>query len=579
MARSPLDRNPHRPSRAILAAGAVLGVALGGCGAPGRPAYDVIVRGGTVYDGSGAAPVVADVAIADDTVAAIGDLGGASAALEVDAAGMAVSPGFINMLSWATESLIVDGRSLGDIRQGVTLEIFGEGESMGPLNPAMKTEMQEQQGDLRYDVVWTTLAEYLDHLVERGISTNVASFIGATTVRVHELGYEDRPPTPEELGRMQELVRDAMRDGALGVGSSLIYAPAFYADTDELIALASAAGEFGGSYISHMRSEGNQLLEAVDELIAIAREAGVPAEIYHLKAAGESNWAKMDEVIRRVEEARAAGLRITADMYTYTAGSTGLDASMPPWVHEGGHDAMIERLRDPSIRARVAEEMRTPTDAWENLMHAAGSPDRVLLVGFRQDSLKYLTGRTLAEVAEMRRTGIEETAMDLVVQDDSRVGTVYFMMSEENVRRQLGLPWLSFGSDAGSMAPEEPFLGSSTHPRAYGNFARLLGRYVRDEGALPLEEAIRKLTSLPADNLGLERRGRLAPGHFADVVVFDPATIRDLATFEEPHQLAEGVRDVFVNGVQVLSGGRHTGAMPGRVIRGPGREGPPTSGG
>jgi len=543
-----------------------------GCG--DGPTYDVLLRGGTVYDGSGEAPRVADVALAGDTVAAIGDLGDATAALEIDATGFAVAPGFINMLSWATESLLVDGRSLSDIRQGVTLEVFGEGFSMGPLTPAMKEELREQQGDVRFDVAWTTLGEYLDHMVARGIATNVASYVGATTVRIHELGYEDRPPTADELARMQELVSEAMREGALGVGSSLIYAPAFYADTDELVALVRAAGEFDGGYISHMRSEGNRLVEAVDELITIAREAGVRAEIYHLKAAGRDNWDKLDDVVARVEAARAEGLDITADMYTYTAGSTGLDASMPPWVHEGGHDAMIRRLTDPGTRARVAEEMKTPTDAWENLLLAAGSPDRVLLVEFRQDSLKHLTGRTLAEVAAMRGTSVEQTAMDLVVQDDSRVGTVYFMMSEDNVRRKIALPWVSFGSDAASLAPEEPFLGSSPHPRAYGNFARLLGRYVRDEGVIPLEEAIRKLTSQPAANLAIEGRGTLAPGYFADVVVFDPATIEDRATFEAPHQLAVGVRHVFVNGVRVLADGEPTGETPGRVVRGPGWSAP-----
>ncbi|MDX1577978.1 MAG: amidohydrolase family protein, partial [Gemmatimonadota bacterium] len=458
---------PRRPAGAtrpevLGAIAALFALAAWGCAAP-APEYDVLIRGGTVYDGSGQPGRIADVAIAGDTVAGVGDFSAATAETEIDATGMAVAPGFINMLSWATETLLVDGRSLSDIRQGVTLEVFGEGWSMGPLNGDMKERMAAEQGDLEFDVAWTTLGEYLEHLVERGISPNVASYVGATTVRIHEIGEEDRPPTPEELGRMQDLVRDAMREGALGVGSSLIYAPAFYADTDELVALASAAGEFGGGYISHMRSEGNRLLEALDELVTIAREAGVPAEIYHLKAAGNDNWDKLDDVIARVEAARAEGLEITADMYTYTAGSTGLDASMPPWIHEGGHEAMIERLSDPDTRRRIAGEMRTPTDAWENLLLAAGSPERVLLVGFRQDSLKYLTGRTLAEVAEMRGTDIEETVMDLVVQDDSRVGAVYFMMSEENVRRKIALPWVSFGSDAGSMAPEQPFVLSSTH--------------------------------------------------------------------------------------------------------------------
>lgn len=566
-----------RPSTPLLVIAILLGT-VPGCGAPAderRDGYDVLIRGGTVYDGSGGAPVVADVAINGETVAAIGDLSGETGVTEIDATGYAVAPGFINMLSWATEDLLVDGRSLGDIRQGVTLEVFGEGWSMGPINEDMRAQMLADQGDLRFDVPWTTLGEYLDHMVAQGIAPNVASYVGATTVRIHELGQEDRPPTAEELGRMQDLVREAMREGALGVGSSLIYPPAFYAETEELIALARAAGEFGGGYISHMRSEGNRLLEGIEELITIAREAGVPAEIYHLKAAGSDNWGKLDAVIERVERARAEGLRITADMYNYTAGSTGLDASMPPWVAEGGDEAMIERLRDPATRARLIEEMRTPTDEWENLLLSAGTPDRVLLVGFRQDSLKYLTGSTLVEVAEMRGTGIEETALDLVIQDNSRVGTVYFMMDEDNVRRQIPIPWVSFGSDGGSMAPEEPFTLSSPHPRAYGNFARLLGRYVRDEGLIPLEEAIRKLTSLPAANLQIEGRGQLAAGFFADIVVFDPATIRDLATFEEPHQLAEGVRDVFVNGVAVLRDGDPTGATPGQVVRGPGWTGAP----
>jgi len=513
---------------------------------------------------------MADVAIAGDTVAAVGDLSGAEAEAVVDASGLAVAPGFINMLSWATESLIEDGRSMSDLKQGVTLEVFGEGSSMGPLNDAMKEEMREQQGDIEFEVAWTTLGEYLEHLVERGVTPNVASFVGATTVRVHELGYEDRPPSREELERMKELVREGMREGALGVGSSLIYAPAFYADTDELVGLASAAGEYGGIYISHLRSEGPRLEESVEELIEIARRADVPAQIYHLKAAGEENWPKLDRVIERVEEARAEGLRITADMYTYTAGATGLDAAMPPWVQEGGHDAWVERLQDPEIRRRVAREMRTPTDAWENLLLMSGSPENALLVGFRQDSLKHLTGMSLAEVAEMRGVSPEEAAMDLVVRDDSRVGTVYFFMSEENVRKKVALPWVSFDSDAGSLAPEGVFLESNPHPRAYGSFARLLGRYVREEGIVPLEEAVRRLTSFPAQVLGLERRGRLEPGHYGDVVVFDPETIEDRATFQEPHQYAVGVRHVFVNGVQALRDGEHTGALPGRVVRGPG---------
>jgi N-acyl-D-amino-acid deacylase len=444
---------------------------------------------------------------------------------------------------------------------------------MGPLTEGMKADMLRFQGDIRFEIAWTTLGEYLEHLEDKGVAVNVASFVGATTVRVHELGYADRPPTADELRRMQDLVREAMAEGALGVGSSLIYAPAFYADTPELVALVEAAAESGGMYISHMRSEGNRLLESVDELIHIARESGAAAEIYHLKAAGQENWPKMDEVIRRVEEARGEGLRITADMYTYTAGATGLDAAMPPWVQEGGYDAWAERLKDPGVRARVAAEMRTPTDEWENLALAAGSPDRVILVGFRADSLKHLTGVSLAEAAELYGTTPEEVAMDLVVKDGSRVGTVYFMMDEENVARQVALPWMSFGSDAGALATREPFTLSNPHPRAYGNFSRLLGRYVRERGVITLAEAVRRLTSLPAENLGLHRRGRLQPGYFADVVVFDPATVTDHATFEEPHQYATGVLHVFVNGEQVLRHGEPTGAMPGRVVRGPGWEG------
>ncbi|UCC85365.1 MAG: D-aminoacylase [Gemmatimonadota bacterium] len=534
------------------------------------PDYDVVIRGGTVYDGSGSVPTIADVGIAGDSVSAIGSLEDARGRVEIDASGLAVAPGFINMLSWATESLIEDGRSQSDIRQGVTLEVFGEGWSMGPLNERMKEEALERQGDIRYEIKWTTLGEYLDHLVERGVSTNVASFVGATTVRIHVLGYEDRAPDRAELEEMRALVRQAMEEGAVGLGSSLIYPPAFYAETDELIELARVAAEYDGLYISHMRSEGNQLLEALEELITVAREAGIRAEIYHLKAAGQNNWEKLDALIERVEAARAEGLHITADMYTYTAGATGLGAAMPPWVQEGGHDAWVERLQDPAIRERLIAEMTTPTDEWENLYLAAGSAENVLLFGFKSEELKPLTGKTLAEVAAMRGTTPEETAMDLVVEDDSGVGTVYFIMSEENVAKKIRQPWVSFDSDAESLAPEGVFLESNPHPRAYGTFARLLGRYVREEGVIPLEEAVRRLTSLPASNLKIERRGSLAPGYFADVVIFDPETIIDHATFAEPHQYATGVLHVFVNGSQVLADGEHTGATPGRVVRGPG---------
>jgi len=534
------------------------------------PVYDVIIRDGTVYDGTGANPVKADVAMDADRIAAVGDLEDAAGLREIDASGMAVAPGFINMLSWATESLFADGRGMSDLKQGVTLEVFGEGWSMGPLNDDMKAYEKAHQGDIKYDITWTTLAEYLDYLVGRGISPNIASFVGATTARIHELGFEDRPPTPDELARMQDLVRNAMADGALGVGSSLIYAPAFYADTDELIALASAAGEYDGMYITHMRSEGNRLLEAVDEVLRISGEAGVPAEIYHLKASGRDNWDKLNDVFARVEAARAEGRQITADMYTYTAGATGLDAAMPPWVQEGGQDEWEKRLQDPAIRERVAAEMKTPGDGWENLLYAAGSADKVLLIGFKNPELKPLTGKTLAEVARMRGKSPEETAMDLVMEDGSRVDAVYFLMSEDNVRRKIRQPWVSFGSDAEASAPEGVFLKSSTHPRAYGNVARLLGRYVRDEQLAPLNQAIYRLTSFPARNLKLHCRGQLTPGYYADVVIFNPETIQDHATYQEPQQYATGVRDVFVNGTRVLADGEHTGAMPGRVVHGPG---------
>jgi N-acyl-D-amino-acid deacylase len=554
--------------RSALALAAVLPL-LAACAVDG-PTYDLVIRGGTVYDGRGGPPRPADVVIAGDTIAAITPPGVAKARDEIDAEGLAVTPGFINVLSWANESLLHDGRGQSDLRQGVTLEVMGEGWSMGPLSEEMKREQVRRQGDIRFDVAWTTLGEYLDHLVERGVSPNVASFVGATTVRVHELGYHDRPPSGEELDRMRELVREAMGEGALGVGSSLIYAPAFYADTDELVALASAAGETGGIYISHIRSEGARLLEALDELIEISRRAGVPAQVYHLKAAGRANWPKLDSAIARIEAARAGGLRITADMYTYTAGATGLDAAMPPWVQEGGHDAWAERLRDPATRARVAEEMRTPTDEWENFFVAAGTPDNILLVGFTADSLKPLTGMTLAEVASARGLSPEETAMDLVIENGNDIGTVYFLMSEENVRRKVALPWVSFDSDEAALAPEGVFLDSNPHPRAYGSFARLLGHYVREEGLLSLEEAVRRLTSFPAETFGIRRRGALEPGFFADVVVFDPDRIVDRATFAEPHQYAEGVLHVVVNGVPTIRDGEHTGALAGRVVRGPG---------
>lgn len=541
---------------------------LAACSA--APEYDLVIRNGVIHDGSGSEPYRGDLAIAGDTIAAIGPEVNGRGQLEIDAKGLAVAPGFINMLSWATESLIEDGRSQGNIRQGVTLEIFGEGISMGPLNEIMKQDMLSRQGDITYDIAWTTLSEYLDHLIQRGISPNVASFVGATTIRIHVLGYQDRPPTPEELEQMRSLVGAAMEAGALGLGSSLIYAPAFYAGTEELTALAEVAAKYGGTYISHIRNESNRLLEAVGELITIARQAGIRGEIFHLKAAGQANWEKLDAVIDAVESAREEGLDISTNMYTYTAGATGLDAAMPPWVQEGGHQAWVQRLKDPAIRRRVVREMSTPTDEWENLYLAAGSPENVLLVGFKNKALKPLTGKTLAEVAEERGKSPEETAIDLVIEDDSEVSTVYFFMSEENVRKKITLPWMTFGSDASSQAPEGVFLESNPHPRAYGNFSRLLGKYVRDEGVIPLEEAIHRLTSLPASHLKLDRRGSLQTGFFADVIIFDPETIQDHATFEDPHQYSTGVVHVFVNGQQVLKEGEHTGALPGRVVRGPG---------
>jgi N-acyl-D-aspartate/D-glutamate deacylase len=534
--------------------------------------FDLLIVNGTVYDGHGGEPFVADVAIRGDRIVDIGqDLG--TATQTIDARGLAVAPGFINMLSWATESLIADGRSQSDIRQGVTLEVMGEGWSMGPVNAAMKAETLDREGDIKYDVTWTTLGEYLQFLEDKGISTNVASFVGATTVRIHELGFEDRAPNEEELQRMRDLVRVAMEEGALGVGSSLIYAPAFYAHTEELIALCEVAAEYGGRYISHIRSEGSQFLEAVDELITIAKEAGIGAEIYHLKAAGVDNYDKLDRAFQRIEAARSDGLDITADMYTYTAGATGLNAAMPPWVQEGGFEAWAERLRDPEIRERLVTEITTPTDAWENLYLMAGGPGNILLAEFKNPELKPFTGKTLAEVAELRGTSPVTTMMDLVIEDGSPVGTIYFIMSEDNVRKKIAKPWMAFGSDAGSLAPEGVFLLSGAHPRAYGNFARLLGRYVREEHVITLQEAVRRLTSLPAGNLRIADRGALETGYFADVVIFDPGTIQDHATYAEPHQYSTGVTDVIVNGVPVLLDSEHTGATPGRFVKGPGYTG------
>ena len=538
------------------------------CAGAQAPSHDIVIHHGTVYDGSGKPGIVADVAIDGDRVTAVGVLDGVRGRQEVDATGLAVAPGFIDMLNHSETALMADGRAQSGIRQGVTLSVFGES-SMGPLSEAMRADLQRRQSDFRFPITWLTLGEGLDTLATHGVSTNVASFVSASTIRAKEIGYDNRPPTPAELGRMRDDVRVAMREGAMGVTTALIYTPAVFAKTDELVALAKVASESGGMYIAHIRSEGDRLLEAIDETIDIAKQANIRAEIYHLKAAGQSNLGKLGDAIAKIEAARAAGVAITADMYTYTAGSTGLDAAMPPWVQEGGYDAWAKRLRDPKIRARLRHEMTTPGGDWENLLLAAGG-DGTLLVGFKNEALRGYTGKTLTEVAKARGTSIQDTAMDLVAEDGSRVQVVYFLMSEDNVKRQIRQPWVSFGSDASFMSPEGVFLKTSTHPRAYGNFARLLGKYVRDEHVIPLEEAIRRLTSLPAGNLRIADRGRLAAGQFADVVVFDPRTIADRGTYEKPHQYSIGVRDVWVNGTQVLKNGEHTGATPGRVVRGPG---------
>jgi len=538
---------------------------------PAPADFDVIIRGGTVYDGTGAAPRQADVAIRGDRIAAIGDLNTARARTIVDAKGLAVAPGFINMLSWSTESLIQDGRSQSEIRQGVTTEIMGEGESMGPVNDRVREHMLRAQTDIKYDIKWNTLAEYLQYLEKRGISCNVASFLGATTVREYVIGFEDKAPTPEQLDQMRELVRKEMEAGALGIGSSLIYPPAFYASTDELIELCKVAAKYQGKYISHMRSEGNQLIEALDELLRIAREANIPAELYHIKAAGQENWSKEDELLPRIERAQKEGLNVRANMYTYTAAGTGLDACLPPWSEDGGYPALFKRLRDPATREKIKAEVKIDSDKWENLYLAAGSPDKILLVGFKSDKLKPLTGKTLAEVAKMRGKDPIDTMMDLIAEDESRIGTIYFVMSEDNVKKEVAKAWISFGSDEASQAPEPPFTKSNPHPRAYGNFARVLGKYVRDEKVIPMKEAIHRLSGLPATNLGLDHRGFVKEGMFADVVVFDPATITDRATFEKPHQYAVGVKHVFVNGVQVIKDGEHTGAKPGRALWGQGK--------
>lgn len=538
---------------------------------PEVQAYDVIVQGGTVFDGTGSPGRLADVAIRGDRIAGVGDFSRATAKNVIDAHGLAVAPGFINMLSWSVQSLIVDGRSQSDLRQGVTTEIFGEGESMGPVNDRVRAHMLREQGDIKYDIKWNTLSEYLLYLQEHGVSCNVASFIGATTIRENVIGFEDKQPTPQQLDEMRELVRREMEAGALGIGTALIYPPAFYARTEELIELCKVAAKYRGKYISHMRSEGNQLLEAFAELERISREAHIPVELYHIKALGQKNWPKMEILLDRIEEARKEGLPIRANMYTYIAGGTGLDACLPPWTQDGGYPALVQRLHDPEMRKKIAAEMVADSDKWENLYLAAGSPDRIILADFSSEKLKPLAGKSLAEVARMRGRDPVETIMDLIVENEIRIGAMYFLMSEENVQKEIARPWISFGSDEASQAPEGVFLKSIPHPRAYGNFARVLGKYVREEKALTLPEAIRRLSALPATNLELDHRGFLQEGMFADVVVFDPATIADHATFDNPRQYATGVKDVVVNGVEVLKDGEHTGAKPGRALWGPGK--------
>ncbi|MDM8002951.1 MAG: D-aminoacylase [Bacteroidota bacterium] len=536
-----------------------------GCSSSER--YDVLIRNGSIVDGSGSPAFTGDIGIMSDTIAAIGDLKHARGTSEIDATGMTVTPGFINMLSWAVESLIEDGRSMGDIVQGVTLEVLGEGDSWGPLSESMKRDMKSSQGDIKYDIGWTTLGEYLEFLEKKGVSANIASFVGTATVRIHTVGYDNRPPTAEEMDSMKLLVRQAMEEGAVGVSSALEYVPASFASTEELTELCRVAAEYDGMYISHIRNEDDRFLEAIDDFLRIPAATGIRSEIYHFKQVGRTNWDKLGSAVAKIDSARAAGLYVTADMYNYPASSTGLGIIMPEWVQEGGFDKWVERLRDPKVR-KVVE-----TEIMKTIMRKQGTPEKIILIGFTTDSLKYLQGKNLAEIAAMRGTSPGETVMDLIIDDGSNVSAVFFSMSEDNIRKEIAIPWMSFGSDGQSMAPEGVFLNSATHPRAYGNFARLLGKYVRDEKIIPLEEAVYRLTTLPATNLKLDRRGALKVGYYADVLVFDPQKVQDHSTFEDPHQLSTGMSHVFVNGVQVLRDGEHTGALPGRVVRGPGWKG------
>ena len=517
--------------------------------------YEYIIRNGIIYDGTGSAPFVGDIGIQGDTIVSIGNLKSFKSRHEIDATGLAVAPGFINMLSWAADNLIQDGHAVSDIKQGVTLEVFGEGYSPGPVVRSKR---------LATDTLWTTLGGYFTYLEHKGFAPNVASFVGATSVRIHEMGFSNRSPSEEELKRMKALVQQAMQEGAMGLGSSLIYPPAAYASTEELIELAKVASGFGGMYITHMRSEGDFILPAINETIRISREANIPAEIYHLKINLSRNWSKLDTVLAKIDSARNAGVPLTANMYPYTASGTGLTSRLPTWVQEGGAVMMRKRMQDRAVRNRVLYEME------KGIPSRNSEPENVLLTGFRLDELnKTYKGKTLAEAARIYGKNSDETAIDLIIKDKSRIEALYFQQSEEIVRRILQLPYVSFGSDGGAFNLETGQYPAD-HPRAFGTFARVLGKYVRDEKILTLQEAIRKLTSLPAANLKIEKRGKLQKGFFADIVAFHPDSIADLATYEDPHQYAVGMLYVFVNGVPVLHNGMHTNALPGRIIRGPG---------
>ncbi|MEQ8674260.1 MAG: amidohydrolase family protein [Aggregatilineales bacterium] len=534
------------------------------------PSCDLLIRNGTIYDGSGGTPFIADVIVDGDKIIAITDAHEYAGKLEIDAQGLAVAPGFINMLSWAVESLIEDGRAQSDIRQGVTLEVMGEATSWGPLNDRLKKRIKETQSDIQYEIEWDTLGEYLAFLQNRGVSPNITSFIGAETVRTYVLGFDDVAPTPEQLNEMKALVRQAMEEGAVGMSTALIYPPGSYATTEEITALCEVVAEYDGLYISHMRSESGTIENGLAEFLTILRQAKVRGEIYHLKIAGQRNWHKLDYVLKTITDAQAEGLTITADMYTYPAAGTGLNSVIPPWAHDGGHDALMERLKNPELRARIIDEMNQPGEDWENLYYEAGSPDNLMPAHFKNEALRHYAGKRLSEIAKLRGQSPEETALDLILEDDSRVGTVYFLMDEDNLRRQVQLPYVSFGSDAEAPATEGVFVKTPTHPRAYGTFARVIGRYVRDEGLISLEDAIHRLSALPAHNLHIRERGALQAGYFADIVIFDPAQVQDHATFTDPHAYSTGMVHVFVNGVQVLAHGDHTGALPGKIVYGPG---------